>query len=55
MLTGWKTYIFAAAMIIAAGLYAQGYISETAYKALEGLLGGGAFAALRAGVKTAGG
>lgn len=50
MLSGWKTYLFAAMMVITAGLYAQGYISETAYKALEGLLGGGGLAALRAGV-----
>ena len=49
-LQGWKTYLFAAAMVIAAGLYSQGYISENAYKAISGLLMGGGLAALRAGV-----
>jgi len=52
MLKGWKTYLFAAALVVASGLYAQGYINEGTYKWIEGLLIGGGFAALRAGVKT---
>ena len=49
-LSGKKTYLVAIAMIIVSGLWAQGYISETLYRLLEGVLLGGGLAALRAGV-----
>ena len=49
-LRGKKTYIFAIAMILVAGLYQQGYITDTQFKTLETLLGGGTVIALRAGI-----
>ena len=47
---GKKTYIVAILMVITAGLYQQGYIDETTFKAIEGVLAGGGFAALRSGM-----
>lgn len=44
---GYKTYFFAAAMVVIAGLYAQGYIDEQMFKALEAVFGGGALASMR--------
>lgn len=49
-LKGRKTYLFAALMVIAGGLFQQGYISEGTFKALEAVLMGGGLAALRAGM-----
>lgn len=50
-LSGWKTYIAAAGLVVAGGLYQQGYIGEDTFRVLEALLLGGGLAALRAGVK----
>ena len=52
-LKGKKTYLIGIAMVILAGLKAQGYIGEDAYKIVEGLLLGGGLMALRAGVSKA--
>ena len=49
-LSGRKTYIIAALLVIASGLYAQGYINEQTYRMVEGILLGGGLAFLRAGV-----
>jgi hypothetical protein len=49
-LSGKKTYLIAAAMVIVAGLHSQGFISAEVYKIVEGVLMGGGLAALRAGV-----
>ena len=49
-LRGKKTYIFTVGMIVVAGLYQQGYITDTQFKTLETLLGGGTVMALRAGI-----
>lgn len=54
MLKGWKTYLISAAMVIVAGLHAQGYITDALYSTLQGILLGGGLAALRAGVSKAG-
>jgi hypothetical protein len=50
-LKGYKAYLVGAGLVIAAGLKAQGYISEEVYQVLLGLLGGAGIAALRAGIK----
>lgn len=47
-LKGYRTYISAACLVIAAGLHALGYISDSVYETLQGLLLGGGLAALRA-------
>ena len=47
---GYRTYIIAALMVILSGLQAQGYITESLYGTLQGILLGGGLAALRAGV-----
>ena len=49
-LSGKKTYLIAAVMIVVAGLYSQGFISAEVYKIVEGVLVGGGLATLRAGV-----
>lgn len=49
-LQGKKTYLIAAAMVVASGLYAQGYLSAEVYKIVEGVLLGGGLATLRAGL-----
>lgn len=51
---GWKTYLAGAALIVAGGLYQQGFITESTYRALEGLLMGGGLMALRAAVSKVG-
>jgi hypothetical protein len=51
MLTGKRTYLVAVAMVIAGGLYQQGYITEETLHMLEALLTGAGLAALRAGMK----
>lgn len=50
MLSGWKTYLVAIALIILTGLHSMGYITDTLYATLQGLLAGGGLAALRAGI-----
>jgi len=47
-LTGYRTYICGFLLVVAAGLHALGYISESVYRTLEGVLVGGGLAALRA-------
>ena len=49
-LQGKKTFIVAILMVITAGLYSQGFITDELFKTIEGLLGAGGLAALRAGV-----
>lgn len=49
-LKGKKTYLVGAAMVVLAGLKAQGYISPDVYVIVEGILMGGGLMALRAGV-----
>ena len=51
---GWKTYAVGAAMVLAGGMYQQGYINENTYRVVEGLLMGGGLMALRAAVSKAG-
>lgn len=52
MLSGWKTYLVSALLVVLAGLHAQGYISDSLYQTVQTLLLGGGLAALRTGVKT---
>ena len=49
-LTGKKTYLVAAGMVLLAGLKQQGYISDEVFQILEAVLLGGGLAALRAGL-----
>ena len=49
-LAGKKTFIIAAVMVIVAGLHYQGFLSPEVYKLIEGVLVGGGFATLRAGI-----
>ena len=51
---GWKTYAVGAAMVLAGGMYQQGYINENTYRVVEGMLMGGGLMALRAAVSKAG-
>jgi hypothetical protein len=53
-LSGWKTYICAASLIIASVAKSYGYLSPEQYTIVMGLLTGGGFAALRAGVQKSG-
>ena len=41
-----------AAMVLLAGLHAQGYLNDSTYQSLQGLLTGGGLAFLRMGMKT---
>lgn len=50
MLSGYKTYICAALLVVIAGLHAMGYINQTVFETLIGLVSGGGLAALRAAV-----
>jgi hypothetical protein len=50
MLSGYKTYLSAGAIVVVAGMHALGYISDGTYQTLIGLLGAGGLAALRAGI-----
>ena len=50
MFNGYKTYLVGAAMVILAGLHAQGYLSDGTYQSLQGLLTGGGLAFLRMGI-----
>ena len=49
-LSGKKTYLVAAGMVLLAGLKHHGYISDEVFQILEVVLMGGGLAALRAGV-----
>lgn len=51
---GYKTYLIALAMGIATAMKFLGYLDQETYLTIMGLLGGGGFAALRAGVKKEG-
>jgi ABC-type sugar transport system substrate-binding protein len=51
-LTGWKTYLVAVGMGIATIAKALGYIDETTYITIMGILNGTGFATLRSGMKT---
>lgn len=53
-LSGYRTYLVSAAMIVAAGLHAQGYINDATYATLQSVLLGGGLMALRAGISKAG-
>jgi hypothetical protein len=50
VLSGYRTYLIAACLVIVSGLHAEGYITDTTYHALQGLLLGGGLASLRAAV-----
>ncbi len=52
MLKGYRTYMAAAALVILAGLHAQGYISDSLFATLQTILTGAGFAFLRAAVPT---
>lgn len=52
MLSGWKTYIVAAVMVILAGLHQQGYLGDSLFGTLSTLLTGLGLGALRAGVSS---
>lgn len=49
-LSGYRTYLISAAMVVAAGLHTLGYINDSAYATAQAVLLGGGLAALRAGV-----
>ena len=46
-MAGYKTYFVAGAMVILAGLHSQGYLNDSTYQSLQGLLTGGGLAFLR--------
>lgn len=50
MLKGYRTYLTAAGIAIAAGLHYLGYISDDLFRTIELVLAGGGLAALRAAV-----
>jgi hypothetical protein len=50
MLSGYKTYIIAGLIAVAAGAHYLGYIDNALYETVVGLLAGGGLASLRAGV-----
>ncbi|MFZ5448596.1 MAG: hypothetical protein ACOZFS_08190 [Thermodesulfobacteriota bacterium] len=49
-LNGWKTYVFAAALIGLSVAHSYGYVSNELYDILLPILGGGGLAALRSAV-----
>jgi hypothetical protein len=51
MFEGYRTYICAALMVVAAGLHALGYFDDALYQTFIGLFGGAGLAALRAAKK----
>ena len=53
-LQGKKSYLISAAMVIVAGLHAQGYMGDSLYGTIQAILVGGGIAALRAGITKAG-
>ena len=52
-LAGKKSYALGFSLVIVAGLYNQGYITQTTFDALVALLGGSAVMALRAAISKA--
>ena len=50
MLNGYRTYLCAVGIGIAAAAQALGFIDDAAYQTILGVLGAGGLAALRAGV-----
>ena len=54
MFKGYKSYVIAALLVIVAGLHAQGYITDSLYTTLQGVLLGGGIATLRAGISKVG-
>lgn len=53
MLSGYKTYIFAAVVAIASAAKYLGYITEELYQAVIGIAGSGAAITLRSALKKA--
>lgn len=53
MLSGYKTYIFAAVVAIASAAKYLGYITEELYQAVVGIAGSGAAISLRSALKNA--
>lgn len=53
MLSGYKTYIFAAVVAIASAAKYLGYITEELYQAIIGIAGSGAAITLRSALKNA--
>ena len=53
-LKGKKSYAIGFLLILAGGLRQQGFIDETTFRLLEGVLLGGGIMALRAGISKAG-
>lgn len=51
MLQGYRTYLAALAIGVAAAAHYLGYLNDVVYQSLLGILGGGGLAALRAAVK----
>ena len=51
-MTGWKTYAVAGLMGVATVAQAMGWIDQQTFVTIMGILNGGGFAALRAGVKS---
>ena len=49
-MSGYRTYIIAAAMVLLGGLHSQGYLNDSMYQSFQGLLTGGGLAFLRMGV-----
>ena len=47
---GSKTYMVAGLMVIIAGLHAQGYLNDSTYQSIQGLLTGAGLAFLRMGI-----
>ena len=54
MLSGYKTYLIAAAIGVVSAAHQLGYLDAQLYGTLLGLLGGGGLATLRAGVTKSG-
>lgn len=53
MLSGYKTYLFAAVVAIASAAKYLGYLTEELYQAIVGLAGSGAAISLRSALKNA--
>ena len=49
-MAGYKTYLVGAAMVILAGLHSQGYLNDSTYQSIQGLLTGAGLAFLRMGI-----
>ena len=53
-MAGYKTYVVAAAIALDVFAHSMGWIDDTIFQAILGLLGAGGLAALRAGVTKSG-